>query len=76
MPTARRDLGRSRPIPTCVSESSCPRWATWPSTPRSSPAKDLDVQRLEWIDRRLADVCLAVERIVDHIQFWETPTHD
>ena len=28
-----------------------------------------DGVRFEWIDRRLADVCLAVERLFDHLQY-------
>jgi hypothetical protein len=35
----------------------------------------LDVQHLEWVDRQLATVCLAVERIVDHLEFWREATH-
>jgi|HubBroStandDraft_6_1064221.scaffolds.fasta_scaffold381569_2 hypothetical protein len=31
--------------------------------------ESIDRNRLEWIDQQLASVCLAVERIVDHLEF-------
>ena len=33
--------------------------------------ESLDRERLEWIDRHLAAMCPACERIVDHLEFYQ-----
>ena len=33
--------------------------------------ESLDRDRLEWVDQRLAAICLATEKIIDHLEFYK-----